>query len=105
MGALFSQLMQFIYDLLFWCLQWISNIIIDIINALITGIAGVFQTVISWLPSQSVDLSVPPGLLDLASNINWFVPVGGMVACLALIGIAYIAYFAVRPILKFIHLA
>ncbi len=104
MGSVISQLLTWLYNAFAWCLAWIKNILIDVINLLIQAVAMVFGTVISWLPNSTVSLSVPQSLIDLGANINWLVPVSAIVNCLTLIAVAYVAYFAVRPILKFLQL-
>ena len=83
----------------------IINYGVDVINAAIEGIAAVFSVLLAVLPDASLDLSPPQELLSAASGINWFIPMGAISGSISLVCASYVAFFAIRPVAKFLHLA
>lgn len=105
MGGLFTILMDFIKNVLDWFGIILYNLAIDFGNALILALSIIFQGLIAFLPSTSLPTDPPAELINLAAHVNWFIPMGTMSTCLAVLALCYVAFFTIRPILKFIHLA
>ncbi|MBV5330635.1 MAG: hypothetical protein JZU65_23895 [Chlorobium sp.] len=104
MGGLFTKLFSFLYDLLIYAGNFILNLFIDLVNLVIVAVAGIFSLMLSALPLVSFNFTPPAGLLSVASQINWLIPIGSIFACFSIIAIAYVAYFTIRPVLKFFQL-
>lgn len=104
MATLFTKLFQFLVDLLQYIVVIALNLLIDLINAVILLISGVLGVAIAILPNPTFDFSPPQGLIDIAGNINWFFPLYTMFTCFGIIAVAYVGYFAIRPVLKFFQM-
>ena len=83
----------------------VINFLVDVINALIVAIATVFLTLLSVFPSTSLNFEPPAELLQVASHVNWFIPVGSIALAVSLLCASYVVYFSIRPVLKFLQLA
>ena len=105
MGSLFASLMSFLIDICKYVAILIINALIDAINGLIELIATVFTGLLFVLPNSNLNLDPPASLVAIAGHINWFLPIGSMVAALGLVCASYVAFFSIRPILKFLQLA
>ena len=105
MGSLFSSLMSFLIGLCKYVAILIINFLVDIINGLIELIATIFSGLLYVFPSSDLSFDAPASLLAISGYINWFIPVGSFVAALGLICASYIAFFSIRPILKFLQVA
>jgi hypothetical protein len=104
MGSLFTQLFKFLSDLLFSFLRFLYNALIELINAIIYGVSLLFSSLLSLLPTLDVPSSAPSALTDIAQKVAWFIPLSTMHSCLLILGVAFLAYFTVKPILKFVRL-
>lgn len=105
MGSLFSSLMSFLINICKYVAILIINAFVDAINGLIELIATVFAALLSVLPNSDLSFDAPASLVAMSGHINWFIPVGSFVVALGLICASYIAFFSIRPILKFIQVA
>ena len=83
----------------------IVNFGVDVINAAILTIASIFHVLIQIFPTTSLDLTPPPALVAVAGYINWFIPMPAIAGSIGLICASYVAFFTVRPVLKFLQLA
>ena len=83
----------------------IINFLVDVINAAIVVIASIFSALLSVFPTSSLDFTPPPGLIAVASHINWFIPVGSFATAFAIFCASYITFFSIRPVAKFLQLA
>ena len=104
MGSLFSTLMSFIKSALYWFFELLYNGFIDIVNLIISALAGVFTSVISLLPGSSINFTIPSALQNILGYIAWFLPLSTMFASIAVFCSALLVYYGVRPILKFIQM-
>lgn len=86
----------------------VANAAVDVINAAIVVVASTFGVLVDILPDASlvmIPLVPPPALISFASNVNWFVPMDAIAGGLGLIILTYTAYFAIRPVAKFMQVA
>lgn len=104
MGALFEILFNFLIDLLCYISVVFLNLLIDLVNSIIIAIAAIMGVMIGFLPSPTFDWTPPDSLVAMAGFVSWFAPLGTMVVCLGIVAAATAAYFAIRPVLKFVHL-
>lgn len=105
MGALFTQLFNFLIYLLNSTIAGLINLFIDLINAIISLIASTFQGLLVIFPNINMTLTIPPEITSVANNIAWFFPLSTFAVCLGILSTCYIAYFTLKPILKFLHVA
>lgn len=105
MGGLFSSLMAFLIKICKYVAILIINFLVDIINGLIELIATIFTGLLSLLPNSELSFDPPASMIAISQHINWFIPVGSFVFALGLVCASYIAFFSIRPILKFIQVA
>lgn len=85
---------------LYICVK-LANLIIDMINAIIKGVADLGSYAAGLLP----DYTVPtPGQMidqsDFLSALNWIMPVSFFVDCLAMMVAAYATYHLLGPLLR-----
>lgn len=104
MGALFTRLFQWLYDLGVWIFVYFINLLIDLINAIIKLIAAILQFCTGLLPSYNFNFKFPTLVSGFIENVNWFVPLCTGVTCLGVIALFFVGYFTVRPVLKFFQL-
>lgn len=83
----------------------IINFGVDVINAAIVAIASIFHLLLAVFPTTTLDLKPPAALIAVAAHINWFIPMHAVAGGLTLICAAYVAFFTVRPVMKFLQLA
>lgn len=105
MGGLFSSLMSFLIKICKYVAILIINSLVDIINGLVELIATIFSGLLYVFPSSDLSFDAPASLVTMSGHINWFIPVGSFVVALGLICASYVAFFSIRPILKFIQAA
>lgn len=105
MGGLFSSLMSFLIKICKYVAILIINFLVDVINGLIELIATVFTVLLSVFPNSDLSFDAPASLVLISGHVNWFIPVGSFVTVLGLICASYIAFFSIRPILKFMQVA
>lgn len=90
--------------LLYVCVKLINGIV-DIVNAIIQGIADLGSYAAGLLPSYTVPT---PGQLvdqsDFLSALNWLLPISFFVDCLAMMVAAYATYHLVGPVLRWVKL-
>lgn len=103
MGNLFTQLFHFLKELLTSFLAFFYNLLVDLINMIIEGIALAIRGLLIFFPNASVDISPPQAVADIINYIAWFIPLDTIVICLGIIGGTYVAYFSLRPVLKLFH--
>lgn len=75
--------------------QYILYAIETLSNLFFSGIQSIFNLAISIIPLPAIP-SPPP----LIHEINWFFPIGAVITIMTPIVIGYIAFLAVRWILK-----
>lgn len=83
----------------------IINFGVDVINAAILTIASIFHLLIQVFPTTNLDLTPPAALVAVAGYINWFIPMPAIAGSIGLICAAYVVFFTIRPVLKFLQLA
>lgn len=105
MGGLFSSLMAFLIKICKYVAILIINFLVDIINELIELIATIFSGLLYVFPSSDLSFDAPDSLVAISGHINWFVPINSMVIALGLVCASYVAFFSIRPILKFMQVA
>lgn len=105
MGGLFSSLMAFLIKICKYVAILIINFLVDIINGLIELIATIFTGLLSVFPNSDLSFEAPASLVAISGHINWFIPIHSFVVTLGFISASYIAFFSIRPILKFIQVA
>ena len=105
MGGLISSLMAFLIKICKYVAILIINFLVDIINELIELIAIIFSGLLYVFPSPDLSFDAPASLVAISGHINWFIPIGSFVIALGVICASYIAFFSIRPILKFIWVA
>lgn len=107
MTELFSQLLGYLKDLGLWLLEKLVDGLVVLGNLLIEAVAAVFSLLVAMLPNSfGFDLSnvsLPPSLSSVLGWVNWFFPVDTMVICLAAYLTVLLAWFAIRPVLRFIQ--
>lgn len=100
-----SSFTAWLLDALSWFGDLIIKLLIELINLIIVAIATCLTLIISLFPNvDGIPFEIPNSVILLSSNINWFVPVGTFASCTLVLSTAYIAYFAIRPLLKFFQL-
>lgn len=104
MGALFSQLFQYLKDFGSWLLESLVSWLVDLINLLIEALAGLCAMAMALLPSPTFDWSPPSWLVTHAGEVSWFFPLGTLATCLGICAVAGVAYFPWKMIMKFAHL-
>lgn len=103
MGRIFTAFAKWLIKAFLFLVITLVNLLIDVVNALIKLIATIVSSIISAFPNTTLDLKPPPGLIEIASYVAWFIPLKTMAFCLGVIGTCFLVYFGVRPILKFLH--
>lgn len=104
MGGLFTKLFNYLLQLCEYLVVTLINLFIDLINLIIAALAGIFSTMLGFLPTVNISSTAPPDLVTMASHIAWFIPLSTISTCLGIIALAYVGFFSIKPILKFIHL-
>ena len=105
MGKLVSSLMAFLIKICKYVAILIINYLVDIINGLIELISTIFSGLLYVFPSSDLTFDAPASLVAISGHINWFIPINSMVIALGLVCASYVAFFSIRPILKFIQVA
>lgn len=97
---------NFFLDLFKWLVSSLWNSLVDLVNGIVAILAGIVSAAVSLLPDgYSFDFPTDGGFYDIASSLNWILPMGTFVSALGVIALAYAGYFAVRPFLKFFQVS
>lgn len=96
----FSWLTNFISSAIDRLIGLLQNLLIDLCNLLISAIASAGVAVIDLLPTASSLPSNGSFESSFLGVVNWFLPVNGLVDCLAFYFAGYLLYMASAPLLR-----
>lgn len=104
-GSALSKFAKWLIDAFVFLAVTIVNFGVDVINLAILSVASIFHLLLQVFPTSTVNLDPPASLIAVAAQINWFIPMHAVAGGIALVCASYIAFFTIRPIAKFLHLA